>query len=449
MLRVISNLHSSEGRDASLPAAGLRDARGTGRIDHKKTPRKPRPVRSSFALRLGRRSLWAAAGADFWRLWYAGLTVFMVRWMETLVMAVFVYQRTGSPFLVAMTQMLRLLPMAMFGAFLGVAADGIQRRTALALVTLMMAGSSGALGALAWSGRLQVWHIMLACFVNGVGWASDNPVRRVAIGEVVGAERMGTAMSLDVAANNGSRMLGPTLGGLLLANFGIGGVFTASVALYATSLFATLTLRYRNHHALTGSVAVLSRVAEGLAVVRQDARLIGTLTVTVIYNVFAWPFTSMVPVIAQSSLHLSDARTGLLQSMDGVGAFLGAVAIAMAVRRPQFRTVYVGGVICYLLLIIVFALTTHPLPAGAALIAEGIGSSGFSIMQATLVYLFAPAEMRSRMLGVLSVCIGVGPLGFFNIGLMADWLGAPAATVVTGMEGLVAIALTWPLWRRI
>ena len=70
-------------------------------------------------------------------------------------------------------------------------------------------------------------------------------------------------------------------------------------------------------------------------------------------------------------------------------------------------------------------------------------------MQATLVYLSPPPEMRSRMLGVLSVCIGIGPIGFINIGLMADWLGAPAAVVITGIEGLAAMALTFPLWRRI
>jgi MFS family permease len=404
---------------------------------------------TSFTARLARSPAWGFAGADFWRLWYAGLTVFMVRWMETLAMAVFVYQRTGSAFLVAMTQMLRLLPMGLLGAFLGVAADRMQRRTALALVTVMMAASSGALAALAWGGRLAVWQVMLACFVNGIGWAADNPVRRVAIGEVVGAERMGTAMSLDVAANNGSRMLGPTLGGLMLASAGIAGVFTASVLLYATSLAATLTLRYRNAHTASGRTAVLARVAEGLAVVRQDKRLLGTLAVTVIYNVFAWPFTSMVPVIAQGSLHLNDAGTGLLQSMDGVGAFLGAIVIALVVRRPHYRTAYIGGVLAYLVMIIVFALLARPLPAGAALLAEGIGGSGFSIMQATLVYLFAPAEMRSRMLGVLSVCIGAGPVGFINIGLLADWLGAPTATVVTGIEGLVAMALAFPLWRRI
>ncbi|MEO9191849.1 MAG: MFS transporter, partial [Acetobacteraceae bacterium] len=389
---------------------------------------------SSLAARFARSPAGAFANADFFRLWYAGLTVFMVRWMETLVMAVFVYQRTGSAFLVAMTQMLRLVPMGLLGAFLGVAADRIERRTALAISTVMMGGSSGALAMLAWAGHLEVWHIMIACFINGIGWAADNPVRRVAIGEVVGAERMGAAMSLDVAANNGSRMLGPTAGGLLLASAGIASVFTLSVALYVTSLIATLLLRYRNQHAISGRISVLARIAEGLAVVRQDKRLIGTLTVTIIYNVFAWPFTAMVPVIAQGNLHLDDANTGLLQSMDGIGAFLGAIAIALVARRTHFRTVYISGVLSYMVMIIVFALLPNPVAAGVALLAEGFGGSGFSIMQATLVYLFAPAEMRSRMLGVLSVCIGFGPIGFINIGLMADWLGAPAAVVVTGIE---------------
>ncbi len=406
-------------------------------------------VSTSFTTRLARSRAASFGGGDFWRLWYAGLIVFMVRWMETLAMAVFVYQRTGSPFLVAMTQMLRLLPMGLFGAFLGAAADRVQRRTALAAVIVMMAASSGSLAVLGWAGRLQVWHIMLACFVNGLGWASDNPVRRVAIGEVVGAERMGAAMSLDVAANNGSRMLGPTLGGLVLATTGMAGVFTISVGLYATSLAAALTLGYRNLHPVRGQVAVLARIAEGLRAVRQDKRLLGTLTVTIIYNVFAWPFTSMVPVIAEGSLHLNDADTGLLSSMDGVGAFLGAIAIALLVSRRHYKAAYIGGIVFYMLMIILFASLRSPIPAGGALVLEGIGSSGFSVMQATLVYLFAPDEMRSRMLGVLSVCIGFGPIGFLHIGLLADAIGAQWATVVTGIEGLIAMALTWRLWRAI
>ena len=96
-----------------------------------------------------------------------------------------------------------------------------------------MLTTSLSLAVLAHAGILAVWHLALASFCNGVAWATDNPVRRVMIGEVVGSERMGSAMSLDVGGNNASRMLGPTIGGALLAWAGISGAFTVSVLFYA------------------------------------------------------------------------------------------------------------------------------------------------------------------------------------------------------------------------
>ena len=97
----------------------------------------------------------------------------------------------------------------------------------------------------------------------------------------------------------------------------------------------------------------------------------------------------------------------------------------------------------------VFALVPVPLVAGGALLLTGLGGAGFSTMQATLVYLAAPPEMRSRLLGVLSVCIGIGPVGFIALGLLADAIGASGATVATGITGLLVLAATRPLWREI
>ncbi len=395
------------------------------------------------------RPSWLVDSADFWRLWFVGLVVFAVRWIETVAVGVFVYRHTESAFLVAMMTMLRMLPMGLCGVFLGAIAERVERRPTLVVVVAVMALNSLALALLAYGHQLEIWHVALASFINGVGWATDNPVRRVMIGEAVGSARMGTAMSLDVGANNASRMVGPTVGGLLLASVGVEGVFTLSVVLYAVAVFAALRVRYRNSYVGPTADSVFARIAEGFALARSDRRLIGTLTITIVYNVFGWPFTSMIPVIGQDRLALGPEGIGILASMDGVGAFFGAVLMAMLIRPSLYRHAYVGGVILYMVMLTTFALVPLPLIAGSALLFTGLGGAGFSIMQATLVYLSAPPDMRSRMLGVLSVCIGVGPLGFLALGWAADAVGAQWATAGTGVAGLLALALTRPLWRGI
>ena len=412
-------------------------------------PRSPAVLARAERRRRARR--WGLlASADFRRLWLIGIVAFAVRWLEMLVVGVFVYQHTGSAFAVAMMTMLRMLPMALFGAFIGAWVERVERRTALIAVVLVMLATSVCLAVLAYGGWLAVWHLAVASFVNGIVWAADNPVRRVMIGEVVGPTQTGPAMSVDVGANNASRMLGPTIGGLLLAGIGISGAFTVSVLCYGVALVAALRLQHRNTIApAEAGGAVLTRMLEGLALVRRDPRVIGTLVVTVVYNVFGWPFTSMIPVIGQDSLGLGASGIGILASMDGIGAFCGALLIAFLARPVHYTRLYIGGVVGYLVLLIVFALAPNVPLAGAALLLTGLTSSAFSVMQATLIYLAAPAEMRSRMYGVLSVCIGVGPIGFVGLGLLAEAIGAPAATVVSGLLGLAALVATRRWWGRL
>jgi MFS family permease len=397
----------------------------------------------------GARSRWLLGEPDFRRLWLIGVVVFSVRWLEMLAVAVFAYQRTGSPFVVALLTMLRMLPMALFGAPIGAAAERVERRMALIFVVASMLLCSMVLAFLAWSHSLEVWHLALASFISGLTWTTDNPVRRTMIGEVVGPERMSAAMSIDVGANNASRMLGPMVGGVLLATVGIGSAFAVSVAGYLVAGIVALRVRHRNMAALSSAAGVLERMIEGLVLVRRDPRLSGTMVITVIYNTFGWPFTSMIPVIGQDNLGLGAAGIGLLASMDGVGAFCGAIMIALCAKPPHFARLYIGGVAAYLLMLPVFALASEPLLAGSVLLLTGLANSGFSIMQATLVYLAAPPEMRSRVFGVLSVCIGVGMIGFLHLGWLAGVLGATRAIMTIGAEGLVALLLTRRWWRAV
>ena len=394
------------------------------------------------------RRMIGADAPDFWRLWYVGLIVATVRWVETVAVGIVVYQRTDSAFRVSMMTMLRLLPMGLFGVFLGALAERFDRGRTLFIVVLLMSGTSAILAVLDQIGQLEIWHLALASFINGCGWSTDNPVRRVMMGEVVGREKVGTAMSLDVGASNATRMVGPALGGFLLAGTGIQGAFVLSILMYCTALWAIMTIQSRMPRA-AGSGAVLARIGEGLVLVRGDRKLIGVLIVTVVYNLFAWPFTSMIPVIGRDRLHLGPEGVGLLGTMDGIGAFVGAMLLALLATPRWYGRAYIGGVICYLITVVIFALVQSPVLAAAALLLTGLGGAGFGTMQATLVYLAAPPEMRSRILGVLTVCIGTGPIGFVWLGWLADRIGAHNATAVTGVLGLLAMAATWRWWKNI
>jgi MFS family permease len=383
---------------------------------------------------------------DFWRLWFVGMVAFVVRWLEMLAIGLFAYQQTGSAFVVAMLSMLRVLPMGLFGAFLGAAAERIERHSALVLMIAISIVGTLSLALLASFDAIRIWHLGLVSFVNGICWAADNPVRRMMIGDVIGPERMGTAMSIDAGTNNASRVLGPTLSGVLLAQAGIAAVFWLGTMLYLFSLVAAIKVRVRSPRSPGHHASFFASIRQGLAWARNDRRIIGVFLITIYFNVFGWPFTSMIPVFGTDYLHLGPEGVGLVASCEGIGGLIGALLVAWFGRPQWYGRIYIGAVLSYIVMAIAFALSSVVAVAAAVLLLSGTLSTGFAVMQATLVYRIAPPEMRARLLGVLSVCIGTSPIGFLYLGWLADLLAPRAATVALGLQGLAAMLLTRRYW---
>ena len=363
-----------------------------------------------------------------------------------LALALFAYRLTASPFVVVMLTMLRMVPMALFGAFLGAAAERFDRRGALMLVVGVQMAVTLVLALLASFDAIEVWHLAVASFINGIGWASDHPVRRTMIGDAVGGERVGSALSIDAATNNATRIAGPALSGLLFAEFGITSVFWFSLALYVPAFIAAGRIGMRRRSAHGPRSSFFASVREGLVWVYRDGRLIGVFAITIIFNIFGWPATSMVPVIGTDHLHLGPRGVGILASFDGAGGLLGALVIASFARAAWYGRIYVVGVALYLMMIMVFASAPVVSVAAGALFIGGIANAAFAVMQSTLVYRASPVEMRARLLGVVSVCIGTGPIGFLYLGLLTQWLSPPAATVALAAQGIVALILTKRYW---
>ena len=263
-----------------------------------------------------------------------------------------------------------------------------------------------------------------------------------------GVERIGSALSIDTATNNGTRILGPVLSGLLLAEFGIASVFWVSVALFVPCAVAVIRIGRRHERPATEPPSFVTSLREGFGWLRRDRRLTGVFAVTIIFNVFGWPATSMVPVIGTDYLGLGPRGVGLLAACDGVGGLLGALFIARLAPPVWYGRIYVGAVGAYFGMVVCFAAAPVVAVAAPSLFFGGMFQAVFAVMQSTLVYRSAPIEMRARLLGVLSVCIGTGPIGFLYLGYLAETFTPRTATMALAAQGMLVLLVTRRYWVR-
>ena len=391
------------------------------------------------------------ADPDFLRLWLAGALAATARWLEMLAVSIFVFEATGSPFLVAAMLMLRMLPLSLFGAFSGELASRLDRKRVLLATLALSTVLAAAVVALALFERLAVWHVGLGAFFAGTAWVVDFPMRRTLLADVAGTGRLGAAMSLDTVASSGTRMVGPLLGGTLYAVAGMTGAFLMTATAYALAFVVLFGLPHISGPGpgLSPPTAggVVERIRDGVRELRTLPVVKGVLAVTVVFNIWGFPVFSMVPVIGADKLLLAPFEIGVLASMEGLGSLIGALALAMFARNRQFRLLYFFGVLVYLGAGVVFAHSAVPHLTGALLFVMGLCMAAFAAMQSILVLLNTPLQSRRRMMGLLSVCIGSGPIGLAHLGLLASWFGAVPACSIIATEGLVAlaiVALKWP-----
>ena len=329
----------------------------------------------------------------FLRLWLIGLFSMGSRWLEMLVVGIFAFETTGSPVLVALLVILRMLPLAVFGSIVGTFADRVAPRFLLyaSLVTATLV-SLAVLG-LALSGMVAYWHIALATFLSGVVWTTDMPVRRRLIGDVAGPERIAAGMSLDSATSNATRLIGPLFGGLLYQWLGLGGAFGLAAALYAICLIITPGVPKAFLASGVGqrSARLLGEFGDGFRYLAREAEVRRILYVTVIFNIWGFPFVSMIPVIGTEKLGLSAAAIGGLAALEGGGAFAGALLIATFGPRPGwYRRLYFFGTASYSAFAFVVGWMTETAPMAVVIFMAGLGAAGFSTMQTTLIYGIAP-----------------------------------------------------------
>jgi len=198
-----------------------------------------------------------------------------------------------------------------------------------------------------------------------------------------------------------------------------------------------------------GRSKILRDLQEAFRFIARDRDILRILSVTVVFNVWGFPFVAMIPVIGSDELRLSAAWIGGLAALEGGGAFLGALVIAVGVRNVSFRRLYYFGTMAWLVLVFIAGWMADAFSMAAVLFCIGLAGACFTTMQSTLIYSVAPPRMRGRLFGVLVICIGTGLIGFANIGLMGEWFGGSAAIRIVAAEGLIPLLIIGIGWRQL
>jgi MFS family permease len=402
------------------------------------------------APRAGVRVVLAVPG--FARLWAVGGVSNAMRQFEVLAAALFTFEITHSALAVAAVSACRNLPMLVFGALAGVVSESRDRKAILVAAQVVSGAASAIVAALAWS-RLPApatmpWVLAAAALVSGTMWSTEGATRRRMIGETMVPSLLARGFALDSLTTALVRLAGPLAAGIAFQELGLAGAYTISATCYAGATMLALGVRNRQARPARGGRHVGRDLIEGLRFAWGHPVIAGVLGVTVITNVFAFSYIALVAPVAERQFGVSASLVGVLAASEPVGALLAGSWLARNGAPCPGRVLMVGG--SMLFLAAVAAMPRMPVFAFAclAMIPGGFGTAAFSAMQTALVTAHAPAEIRSRLLGLLTVCIGFGPLGILATGALAHAFGDANALDAMAAIGLVAMSLVGRRWRR-
>ena len=393
---------------------------------------------------------------DFRVIWYVGSLREISRRMELLVLSWLILQATQSPLQLGLVLVFNNLPRPFLSLFTGLIADRFNRyRILLASQLLNTAIAAGLLGLIV-ADAIAAWHVFVAVFMQGATKSLEDPSRRTAILDIVGERRLVNALSLDTISNTSGKMLGPLLGGimidasggLLLPWLGDGAVERAGfvgaagliLAVHLLDLALMTRLRIPRVQRSSRVEPLWRSLGDGVRYALGTPLLWGMLYVTIVMNALAFPVQQFIPDIGANNLGVGAALVGLLVAAEGIGQLAGAGTMALTRNLERHGLVFLLGSTVVLAAAIGFAAAPWYGLAFGLLVFGGIGQAGFGTMQSTITMLAAPPEMRGRMVGLMSVCIGIGtPLGGLEIGIVASMFGTAWAIAVNALVGLLLL----------
>jgi MFS family permease len=383
------------------------------------------------------------------RLFFVGQLISQIgTWLTTVAQVLLVLHLTNSGLAIGGLVACQFGPVLFLGAWAGLIADRHDKRRLLMVTQTLEMLQSGALAVLAFMPHPSLLGLYAIALAGGFMLAFDNPTRRSFVPEMVPAENMQNAVTLNSAIMTSARIVGPAVAGLLVVTVGYGWCFTADAVSYLAVLVALRMMRASELQRSQVVARAKGQVRAGLRYVRSVPDLFVPMVMLTIVGTLTFNFTVVIPLFVEHTLKGNDATYTLLYSVLSVGSFAGAL-MASYRRLIEMRHVVIASA-AFGVAMLVFAAAPNIGLAFPIAILVGLTSVGFMTAATAIVQVRADPVMRGRVLALQAiVMIGSTPIGGPILGAICDDLGARAGLVVGGVAALVAGAWGYHAGRRV
>lgn len=379
-----------------------------------------------------------------YRLFFFGQGISLIgTWMQTVAMSWLVYRLTGSALLLGTVGFASQVPLLLLTPFAGVVSDRWPRRGLLVVTQAWSMLLALALAVLTLTGAVRVWHLIVLAVLLGVVNAFDMPIRQAFTLEMVDRkEDLPNAIALNSSLFNGSRLIGPTLAGALIAGVGEGLCFLLNGLSYLAVLWALLAMRLGPRPSRAPEPNLLRGLRDGFSYAFGSLPIRNILLLLGLLSLVGMPYVVLMPVFAKDILQGGPGTLGLLMASTGVGALVGA--ILLAARRT---IVGLGRLIPFAaglfgLALIGFAASRSLYLSVPLLIVSGFGMIVNMASSNTILQTIAEEDKRGRLMGLYALSFaGTAPFGSLLAGWLSSRYGAPLVLAWGGVLCIVGAAL--------
>jgi MFS family permease len=380
----------------------------------------------------------ALQAAPYYRTyWFGNQASLLSMQMQQVAMGFLAFELTSSATILGLVNLAVGLPMLFMSPFGGVIADRYPKRKIILSIQAILCLVSLSLGILITLGRIQWWHLMIAAFIQGICFSVNMPARQSWIPSLVGETELPNAIALNNAGMNAARIVGPALGGLLIALpwFGARGIFYLSVPAVAWVYYSLLQIPVHGEPSSRKRASFWSEFNVGISYIVKHETLAPLFTMALVVLLLGMSYQMLLPAFALGVFHVGSEGLGLMAATIGAGALAGSLLMAYFSRsrnKGRIQTIAGTGLGLGLLCFGIVSGLQLFVVALVLLFFIGLATDFYSTINNTLILLNTDRALYGRVMSLYMMTWSLAPLAAAPFGTAIDHIGGPLTMMLIG-----------------